>query len=188
MKPLMWTALSVILAAGAHAQEPTTQTPQEPLVKDFGSLDKDGDGYITRAEAQGENLDYHFDAVDKNKNDVVSREEFVTYIAEEEPLLGEELPLADLPQAQLRERMLGGSNVVTNPELLPKINSDFESLDDNNDRVLSRQEVDNEAVHEHFTHIDRNSDGRIAEREYDDYLREYGTLVATEDVVEQYLR
>lgn len=196
----MKQALSILvvsfLVSAAYGQEPgtqmpkepTTQTPQEPLVKDFDTLDKDGDGYITRAEADNENVSYHFDAIDKTKNDVISREEFVNYIAEEDPSLGEQLPLADLPQAHLRERVQGDPKVVTNPELLPKINTAFEDLDGDDNRYLSREEVANEALHKHFSHIDGNNDGRIAEREYNDYLREYGTIVATEDVVEKLLR
>lgn len=188
MRRIPLLSLTLLLASVLQAQEPTTKTPQQPLVKDFDTLDKDGDGYITRIEAENENVEYHFDGIDKDKNDVLSRDELVTYIAEEDPLLGEQLPLAELPQAQLRERIEGDRNVVTNPELLAKINTDFASLDSNNSGDLSRDEVDNEAIHEHFSHIDRNNDGRIVEREYSDYLREYGTQVATEDVVEQLLR
>lgn len=188
MKQQLPLVMALLLASGVQAQEPVTQTPRQPLVKDFETLDRDGDGYITRAEAANENVDYHFDAIDKDKNNVLSREELVRYIAEEDPLLGEPVPLAELPQAELRERIEGDSNVVTNPELLAKINTDFDSLDDNNSGYLTREEVENEAVHEHFTHLDLNSDGRVTEREYSDYLREYGTQVATQDIVEQLLR
>lgn len=188
MKSQLAFILAVLLTTGAHSQEPTTQTPQQPLVKDFDTLDEDGDGYITRLEAENENVEYHFGAIDTDKNDVLARNEFVNYIAEEDPLLGEPLPLSELPQAQLRERIEGDPNVVSNPELLAKINSDFESLDDNNSGYFTRGEVDNEAVHEHFSHIDVNSDGHVTEREYSDYLREYGTQVASEEVVERLLR
>ncbi|MEX1034234.1 MAG: EF-hand domain-containing protein [Cellvibrionaceae bacterium] len=184
---LIFIALAPLLVASlAYGQ----QTPREPLVKDFHTLDADGDGYITRAEAEDENVWYHIDAIDKNKDQVVSREEFINYIAEEKPLLGEELPTEELSQPYLRERTgpNGAGVVVTNPELLPKINTDFDSLDDNGDRHLVRDEVRNQAVHEHFSHIDDDSDGRISESEFNSYLYEYGTQVATEEVVEKNMR
>lgn len=188
MKSHLAFMLTMLLTVFAHGQEPTTETPQQPLTRDFDTLDRDGDGYITRWEAENENVEYHFDAIDEDKNGVLGRDEFVNYIAEEDPLLGEPLPLSELPQAELRERIEGDPNVVSNPELLAKINSDFESLDENNNRYLTREEVENEAVHEHFSHMDLNSDGHVTEREYNAYLRDYGTQVATEDIVEQLFR
>lgn len=165
---------------------PPRETPREPIVKDFDSLDKDGDGYITRAEAEKENFYNHWDAADKNKDDVVSYDEYITYIAEEEPLLGVETPPEELPQAELRERFGGGSSTaITNPELLPPIRDDFETLDQDHDRQLTRDEVRSESIHEHFSFMDSNSDGLITQSEYDNYLMRYGTQVATEELVDK---
>lgn len=181
-------ALFLILTCSmaVYAQDPPRETPREPIVKDFESLDKDGDGYITRAEAEGENFYNHWDAADKNKDDVVGRDEYVTYIAEEQPRLGVEQPPEELPQAELRERLGGGSDTaVTNPELLPTISSDFESLDSDHDRQLSRDEVRSESIHEHFSFMDSNSDGLITVDEYNNYLYRYGTQVATKELVDK---
>lgn len=179
--------LMLICPVALYAQEPPPrETPREPIVKDFERLDKDGDGYITRAEAEGENFYNHWDAADKNKDDVVGREEYTTYIAEEHPRLGVERPLAELPQAELRERLGGGSGTaVSNPELLPAISNDFDSLDSDKDRQLTREEVRGETIHEHFSFMDRNNDGVITKDEYNSYLFRYGTQVATEELVDK---
>lgn len=171
----------VALSLSAQAQK----TPQEPLVNDFDSLDVDKDGVISRQEADDHNVWYHFTAIDKNRDRVLSQEEFITYIVEEEPLLGEELELSELPQAYLRERTQDDADVVTNPELMPKIHSEFGDLDANENGFISRDEARGDQIHRHFSHIDSNNDSRLSFGEYENYLEEYGTLVATESLVEK---
>lgn len=178
---------ALVLTAGSVCSQ---TTPQQPITQNFDSLDADGDGYITRNEADGNNVLFHFPAIDRNKDRVVSKEEFERYIVEEEPLLGEQLPLEELPQAHLRERVEEGSDpsVVTNPELLPRIKATFADLDENGNEVLTREEVRGEAIHRHFEQIDINSDSRITDHEFDRYVREWGTQVVTEDVMAEELR
>lgn len=190
MKHCSGLLLLMVCAGLAYAQDPPgRETPRQPIVKDFESLDKDGDGHITRPEAENENFYNHWDAADKNKDDLVSRDEYISYIAEEDPLLGEEVPLEELPQAELRERLGGGaSSTVSNPELLPKISEDFEGLDGNADRQLTREEVQGQTVSQHFSHMDSNNDGVITAEEYNNYLFKYGTQVATEDLIERFER
>lgn len=190
MKHCSGLLLLMVCAGLAYAQDPPgRETPRQPIVKDFESLDKDGDGHITRPEAENENFYNHWDAADKNKDDLVSRAEYISYIAEEDPLLGEEVPLEELPQAELRERLGGGaSSTVSNPELLPKISEDFEGLDGNADRQLTREEVQGQTVSQHFSHMDSNNDGVITAEEYNNYLFKYGTQVATEDLIERFER
>ncbi|MGQ9427476.1 EF-hand domain-containing protein [Gilvimarinus sp. F26214L] len=180
-------ATAILAAGGVAAQqpEPQPQTPRQPLTRDFESLDKDGDGHITRAEAEHENVEYHFDAIDKDKDEALSREEFVRYIAEEDPLLGEPIPTEELPQAELRERLDQDPDVVTNPELLPKIDSPFEDVDEDGNRYITREESDGEELHEHFSHMDTDNDGRISISEYNNYLYKYGTQVATQELMEE---
>lgn len=189
MKQVLAATLFVVIAAQSYGQKPEddvpTQTPQEPIVKGFETLDADGDGYVDAVEAEDENVWYHFDAIDKNKDEALSREEFVEYIADENPLLGEELPLEEQPQPYLRERTQEDTDVVTNPELLPRIDTDFGSLDEDNDRHITREEAGNDNVHDHFRHMDEDSDGRVSESEYDNYLYEHGTQVATQELVEE---
>lgn len=175
------TFLLISLSAATWAQK----TPQEPIVNDFESLDKDGDGYINRSEADDNNIYYHFEAVDKDRDQVLSREEFTRYIAEEEPLLGEELPLSELPQAYLRERTQQETDAVTNRALLPKIETEFDDLDNNDDAFISRSEAGDDDLYEHFIHMDRNDDSMVSVSEYNDYLEEYGNIVATKELMER---
>lgn len=183
MKAKALIAMALISAMGVSAYG--QQTPREPITKDFDTLDTDGDGSIHRLEAQGENVNYHFDAIDKDKNETLSREEFTRYIAEEEPLLGEPLEKEELPQAYLRERSGSQSEVVTNPSLLPKIEAEFDELDNNDDAFIARSEAEDDEIYEHFMHMDRNDDSRISTQEYNAYLREHGTQVATKELMEK---
>jgi Ca2+-binding EF-hand superfamily protein len=178
------TALALLLAAGS-AYSQTTKTPQEPITQDFETLDENDDGFVSRQEADDENVWYHFTAIDADRDHKLSKDEFVNYIRQEEPLLGEQLPLEELPQAYLRERTGVGSNadVVTNPELLPKIQTEFAGLDNDGDGFISLAEAADDYANEHFTHIDINDDGMLSEYEFETYLREHGTEVATQDVV-----
>lgn len=184
MKQLATTVLLLVAATAAYGQK----TPQEPLVKDFDSLDRNGDGVIDREEADDENIWYHFTAIDMDRDQVLSRDEFRSYIVEEEPLLGEQLPQSELPQAYLKERAGKDQDVVTNPTLLPKIQTGFEDLDNNDDGYVSRDESRDDSIYEHFSNIDTNHDSRIGGDEYDSYLRRYGTQVASGDLVESYTR
>jgi len=178
---LIAMALASALCFPAFGQ----QTPREPLTKDFDTLDKNGDGSIHRLEAENENVNYHFDAIDKDKNETLSREEFTRYIAEEEPLLGKPKKKEELPQAYLRERSGSQSQVVTNPSLLPKIEAEFAELDNDDDSFISRNEAEDDEIYRHFMHIDRNDDSRISSQEYNTYLREHGTQVATKELMEK---
>lgn len=181
---LSCAALALLLvAAPGYSQK----TPQEPLTQDFESLDVDGDGVLSRKEADDNNVWYHFDAIDQNKDQTLSREEFTQYIVEEEPLLGEQLPLEELPQAHLRERLKDDSDVVDDPQLFRKIDTTFADLDNNGDGFLSREETRDDDIYRHFRHLDVNSDSVISSHEYARYLREGGTTIATEEVLESEL-
>jgi cold shock CspA family protein len=178
------TALALLMTVGsAHAQK----TPQEPITHDFETLDVNDDGYISRKEAEGENILYHFPAIDEDQDQTLNKQEYLNYIVEEEPLIGEELPLSKLPQAYLRERAGQDSEVVTNPALMPKIETEFSDLDNDGDGFISAAESDDDDAYEHFRGMDLNDDSLVSEYEFEKYLREYGTIVATEEVLEEAL-
>ncbi|MCW8195872.1 EF-hand domain-containing protein [Proteobacteria bacterium 005FR1] len=178
------TALALLLAAGSVYSQ---KTPQEPITHDFDTLDANNDGVISKREADDNNVWYHFPAIDADRDQTLSREEFTNYIVQEEPLLGEALPLEKLPQPYLRERVKDDADVVTNPALMPKIETEFSELDNDGDGFISRAEADDDDMYEHFTRMDINNDSLVSDYEFESYLREYGTIVATEEVLDEAL-
>lgn len=62
---------------------------------------------------------------------------------------------------------------------LRKIDSDFDSLDNNNDMYISKEEADDNNVWDHFSAIDKNGDQRLSEAEFRNYL------MSNPDVIEK---
>ncbi|WP_199611001.1 EF-hand domain-containing protein [Flocculibacter collagenilyticus] len=52
-----------------------------------------------------------------------------------------------------------------------KIDSDFASLDNDNDGLISKVEADDDNIWEHFSNIDTDLDGNISRVEYDTYMK-----------------
>src|SRR6185436_18156584 len=128
------TALAIALAAGA-AQAADKK-------KGFDALDRNNDGYITRAEAAGSKrvLD-GFDAADRNNDGKLSRTEYLTLSAKQKV-----------------------RNVVDKPD-----NPDpgFNALDKNDDGFISKSEAGgNPHVKKFFASADKNNDGKLSRAEY----------------------
>ena len=67
-----------------------------------------------------------------------------------------------------------------------KIDTDFASLDNNNDQVVSMEEADDNNIAEYFAQIDTNQDGNLSEQEYVTYIKLNPSAVEEgEDLLEQ---
>ena len=54
---------------------------------------------------------------------------------------------------------------------LAKIDSDFGSLDNDNDGYISKTEADDDAIWAHFSNIDTNMDEQISRSEFNAYMQ-----------------
>lgn len=64
-----------------------------------------------------------------------------------------------------------------------KIDSDFDSLDNNDDAYISKEEADDNEVWQHFAVIDRDGDGRLSQGEFKTYITQNPGMV-DDDVME----
>ena len=60
---------------------------------------------------------------------------------------------------------------------MKKIDTDFESLDNDGDQYISKEEADDNNIWDHFTKIDSNQDGRLSSQEYQNYIRQNPDMV-----------
>lgn len=70
------TLISSALSAGAMAGD-----HKDKIAMSFADLDKNSDGYITRDEVSNTAVAKHFDTMNLNGNDMVTRNEFNTHVA-----------------------------------------------------------------------------------------------------------
>ena len=130
------TTLAVLaLAAGA------VQAADKPK-SGFDALDKDNDGYLSRAEAAGnKRLLKGFDVADKNSDGKLSRSEYLA--------------------ATAKRKVRDVANKPSDPD------PGFNALDKNNDGYISRSEASgNPYVKKEFKSADSNGDGRLSRAEY----------------------
>jgi Ca2+-binding EF-hand superfamily protein len=135
MKLALTTLAALALAAGA------VQAADKPK-SGFDALDKDNDGYLSRAEAAGnKRLLKGFDVADKNNDGKLSRAEYLAATAKRK-----------------------ARDVVNKPS---DPDPGFNALDKNNDGFLSRAEArGNPYVAKRFKDADKNNDGRLSRAEY----------------------
>ena len=110
--------------------------------KGFDALDKNNDGYVTRAEAAGNaRVLKGFDVADKNNDGKLSRAEY----------------MASATKRKVRDVV----NKPSDPD------PGFNALDKNNDGYLSKKEArGNPYVKKFFDRADANHDGRLNRAEY----------------------
>lgn len=140
---VMFVAVSgLFIAAGVSAQ--SASMPPDQAAKSEqrrAKTDKDGDGAISREEANGKKrLSAHFDAIDSNKDGKLSKEE------------------------------LQASRSASHPQHKAGFEQHFTQADKDGDGALTKAEAEAEAgklkhLVQHFDQLDADKDGKIAQEE-----------------------
>jgi Ca2+-binding EF-hand superfamily protein len=123
---------------------------QARMQQQFRQADKDGDGALSKAEAEAgmPRLAKHFDAIDANNDGKITQDELSAYAAKR--------------NAQWKERAaLGGHR---DPQALKaRFAERFKQADADGDGALSRAEAEKSMprIVKHFDQIDANHDGKI---------------------------
>lgn len=144
----------------------------DKIDSDFGSLDNDSDGYISKVEADDDNIWQHFSNIDTNMDNQISRKEFDAYM-------------------QLNTGKVASDSEVSESAFkaeiakFDKIENDFQSLDNDSDGYISISEGDDDDISNHFGYMDTNKDKRISKTEFVSYIKKYGSEVAEDDALEQ---
>lgn len=144
----------------------------DKIDSDFGSLDNDSDGYISKVEADDDNIWQHFSNIDTNMDNQISRKEFDAYM-------------------QLNTGKVASDSEVSESAFkaeiakFDKIENDFQSLDNDSDGYISISEGDDDDISNHFGYMDTNKDKRISKSEFVSYIKKYGSEVAEDDALEQ---
>jgi Ca2+-binding EF-hand superfamily protein len=161
-------AAALALAVGtAKAQDKVGKDKNDP---GFNALDKNNDGYISRAEALGNtNLSKGFKQADKNGDGKLSRTEYLRAMtAQDAHTAKQKVASATDKNTDKKRSAAAGSSAPKNDEIgKDKNDPGFNKLDKNNDGYLSRTEAaGNATLGKNFKKVDKNGDGKLSRAEY----------------------
>ena len=159
-------AAALALAVGtARAEDKIGKDDKDP---GFNTLDKNNDGYVSRAEALGNpNLSKNFKQADKNNDGKLSRAEYLR------AMTAQDLGTAKKKVANAVDRKHDDKrSAAAGSSKEDKIGKDakdpgFNTLDKNNDGYLTRVEAaGNPDLAKNFKQADKNGDGKLSRAEY----------------------
>lgn len=153
--------LSVLIAAVFAAPAFAGDEHKDKIGSSFSSLDNDSDGYISKEEADDDDIWDHFanidGAADGTKDGLISRMEFQAYMDMNVGEVAENSEVADSAKdAEIED--------------LDPIEHDFADVDDDNSGYISVAEAKGHEIENHFGYMDKNKDKRISKYEYNDYV------------------
>jgi len=161
-------AAALALAVGtAKAEDKIGKDDKDP---GFNALDKNNDGYISRAEALGNpNLSKGFKQADKNNDGKLSRTEYLRAMTAQDAHTAKQKVANATDKSKDKKRSAAaGSSAPKNDEIgKDKNDPGFNKLDKNNDGYLSRVEAaGNPTLAKNFKQVDKNGDGKLSRAEY----------------------
>jgi len=164
------TLASTILAAlslSACSANPSI----DRIDSDFGSLDNDNDGYISKVEADDDSIWQHFSNIDTNMDEQISQNEFNAYMQLNTGKVAED--------SEVSESAFKAEIAKFEP-----IENDFKSLDNDKNGYISVEEANDDDISKHFGYMDKNSDKRVSRNEFINYIQTHGSDVAEDDALE----
>lgn len=161
------------LVAAALAVAVGTAKAEDKIGKDdkdpgFNALDKNNDGYISRAEALGNpHLSKNFKQSDKNGDGKLSRAEYLRAMTAQDAHTAKQ-KVANATDKKQKRSAAAGSSAPKNDQIgKDKNDPGFNKLDKNNDGYLSRTEAaGNATLGKNFKKVDKNGDGKLSRAEY----------------------
>ncbi len=189
------TLISTALSAGAFAGD-----HKDKIDTTFADLDNDDNGYISREEADDDDIYAHFSQIDLNEDMRLSIKEFNTHVTnnpehfegdvvasvqsmknsveEVDPktvsAAGDDHKMSSKLHAKT-EAEAGGKmmekKVKIKTEKTVVAESEFDLMDTDNDGELTKAEATRSGVTQNFDEIDMNGDELITRVEYSQYQR-----------------
>ncbi|MEZ7278875.1 EF-hand domain-containing protein [Pseudoalteromonas sp. N1230-9] len=138
---------------------------------DFGSLDNDNDGYISKTEADDDAIWAHFSNIDTNMDEQISPTEFNAYMQLNTGKVAED--------SEVSESAFKAEIAKFDP-----IENDFKSLDNDKNGYISIEEADDDDIANHFGYMDSDKDKRVSRNEFINYITEHGSDVAEDDALD----
>jgi Ca2+-binding EF-hand superfamily protein len=163
------------LVAAALAVAVGTAKAEDKIGKDekdpgFNALDKNNDGYISRAEALANpNLSKNFKQADKNGDGKLSRSEYLSQATKQDVKTAERKVDNAVDRHKGKNRSAATGSSAPSGDKIGKDKNDpgFNKLDKNSDGYLSRTEAaGNPALAKNFKKADKNGDGKLSRAEY----------------------
>ncbi|GAC35542.1 EF-hand domain-containing protein [Paraglaciecola polaris] len=130
-----------------------SQGEMDKISSTFKSLDNDRDGFISKEEADDDDIWEHFAKIDGDKDNEISRLEFDTYMG---MYVGE----------VAEDRVVAESTKSATMKKTPPFTSSFSELDEDENGFISIDEADGDKIDKHFGYIDSDKDSRISESEF----------------------
>jgi Ca2+-binding EF-hand superfamily protein len=143
----------------------------DKIDSDFASLDNDSDGYISKVEADDDNIWEHFSNIDTNMDNEISRKEFSAYM---QLNAGKVATDSDVSESAFKADIAK----------FDKIESSFASLDNDENGYISIVEGNDDDISNHFGYMDKDKDKRVSKSEFVGYIEKYGSAVAEDDALE----
>ncbi|MBQ4832559.1 EF-hand domain-containing protein [Pseudoalteromonas sp. MMG010] len=163
------TLASAILASLSLAACASHPKPEQ-IDSTFGSLDNDHDGFISKVEADDDNIWQHFSKIDTNYDEQISRTEFNQYM---QAFTGQVAEDSEVSESAFKAEITR----------FDKIESSFSSLDNDSDGYVSVEEADDDDIANHFGYMDKNQDKRISKKEFVRYIKKNGSAVAEDEAL-----
>ncbi len=180
------TLISGMFAFGALAADDV-----DPIESTFAALDNDENGYISREEADDDDIIDFFARMDTNSDNRISHAEYDNFKSSTPEAFEADLLTASAQteaEIEMREQHMDGedkTNVLVtqtekvettrelttmDSEVEAKVETDFMKMDADRDGEIARNEAEQPEVLENFDEIDTNDDHVITRVEYQSYV------------------